>query len=61
MKSSNFLPTLFRWVFTILAFCTALGAVAVVVVMLVDPALPAGRAFRAGERGTPGPAGGIRA
>lgn len=45
MKSPNFLPTLFRWVFTILAVCTAFGAVAVIVVMLVDPALPPGAHF----------------
>ena len=45
MKSTSFLPNLFRWVFTILAVCTALGAVAVVLVMLIDPALPPGTHF----------------
>ncbi|MGQ0741944.1 MAG: DUF2975 domain-containing protein [Alphaproteobacteria bacterium] len=40
MKSANFLPKAFRWLFTFLAVCTALGAVAVVVVMIADPSLP---------------------
>lgn len=39
-KSAGFLPKAFRWLFTIFVVCTSLAAIAVVVVMLVDPSLP---------------------
>jgi hypothetical protein len=37
---SHFLPRLFRWVFTGLAVLTALAAVVLIAVILVDPTLP---------------------
>ena len=37
---SHFLPRLFRWVFTVLAVLTALAAVVLIAVILVDPRLP---------------------
>jgi len=37
---SHFLPKLFRWVFTGLAVLTALAAVVLIAVILVDPTLP---------------------
>ena len=37
---SHFLPKLFRWVFTVLAVLTALAAVVLIAVILVDPTLP---------------------
>ena len=37
---SRFLPKLFRWVFTVLAILTALAAVGLIAVILVDPTLP---------------------
>ena len=37
---SHFLPKLFRWVFTVLAVLTALAAVGLIAVILVDPTLP---------------------
>ena len=37
---SRFLPKLFRWIFTVLAVLTALAACAILVVILVNPALP---------------------
>jgi len=37
---SHFLPRLFRWVFTVLAVLTALAAVVLIAVILVDPTLP---------------------
>ena len=37
---SHFLPRLFRWVFTVLAVLTALAAVGLIAVILVDPTLP---------------------
>ncbi len=37
---SQFLPKLFRWGFTVLAGLTALGAVCLIVIILVDPKLP---------------------
>lgn len=37
---SRFLPKLFRWVFTVLAVLTALAAVGLIAVILVDPTLP---------------------
>ncbi|MGD0190014.1 MAG: DUF2975 domain-containing protein [Rhizomicrobium sp.] len=42
---SNALPNIFRWIFTVLAGLAALGAVAVCIVMLIDPKLPAGAHF----------------
>lgn len=45
MKSANFLPKLFRWVFTILGVLTGIAAAAVIAVMLVDPSLPADAHF----------------
>lgn len=37
---SRFLPKLFRWAFTILAALMALGAVALIALILIDPGLP---------------------
>jgi hypothetical protein len=37
---SHFLPKLFRWIFTVLAVLTALAAVCLIAVILVDPTLP---------------------
>ena len=42
---SQFLPKLFRWVFTILGVLSAIAVVAVIAVMLIDPSLPAGAHF----------------
>lgn len=40
MKSVSSLPSLFRWLFTILVVCTAIAVVAVIGVMIADPTLP---------------------
>lgn len=45
MKSANFLPKLFRWVFTVLAVLCGIAVFATVVVMIVDPSLPADAQF----------------
>ena len=45
MNSANFLPKLFRWVFTILAVLCGIAVVAVIAVMIVDPSLPADAHF----------------
>jgi hypothetical protein len=45
MKSANFLPKLFRWVFTILVGLCGIAVVAVIAVMIVDPSLPADAHF----------------
>ena len=37
---SSFLPKAFRWIFTVLAILTAIAAVAIVLVIVIDPALP---------------------
>jgi hypothetical protein len=42
---SRFLPKLFRWVFTVLAVLSALAACAILVVILVNPALPSDARF----------------
>lgn len=42
---SNALPKLFRWIFTIFEVLAVLGAVAVAVLILIDPKLPAGSHF----------------
>jgi hypothetical protein len=39
-KSAGVLPKIFRWIFTILVVCTAIGAIAVAGVMIADPSLP---------------------
>jgi hypothetical protein len=44
-KSAAFLPKLFRWIFTILMVCTAIGAIAVAGVMIADPSLPSDAHF----------------
>jgi Protein of unknown function (DUF2975) len=40
MKSVSFLPKFLRWLFTFFLVCAALAAIAVCVVMLVNPTLP---------------------
>ncbi len=42
---SNALPKLFRWFFTVFVALAVLGAVAVAIVILIDPKLPAGAHF----------------
>jgi hypothetical protein len=42
---SHFLPKLFRWVFAALAVATALAAVGLIAVILIDPTLPADARF----------------
>jgi len=49
MKPASFLPMAFRWVFTVLVVLCGIAAVAVVLVMLVDPSLPADAQF--GQKG----------
>jgi Protein of unknown function (DUF2975) len=41
MKSTAFLPKLFRWVFTILEGILALGALCIAITILIHPSLPA--------------------
>ncbi len=45
MASVSFLPKLFRWVFAVLAVLSAVAAVLVTIVLLVDPHLPPGTHF----------------
>lgn len=45
MNSANFLQNMFRWVFAVLAVLCGIAAFAIVVVMIVDPSLPAGAHF----------------
>jgi hypothetical protein len=40
MTNTSWLPKFLRWMFTVFVVFTALGAVAVLVVMLIDPTLP---------------------
>jgi hypothetical protein len=42
---SRFLPKLFRWIFTVLAVLCAIAVVAIAVVMIADPSLPASAHF----------------
>ena len=45
MTNTSWLPKFLRWMFTVLVVFSALGAVAVLVVMLIDPTLPPGAHF----------------
>lgn len=45
MAPVAFLPKLFRWVFTVLMVLSALCAVVIVIVILIDPKLPPGTHF----------------
>jgi hypothetical protein len=45
MAASSFLPTAFRWVFTVLEVLAGLAAVCLIIVTLVNPSLPPGAKF----------------
>ena len=45
MTNTSWLPKFLRWMFTVFVVFTSLGAVAVIVVMLIDPTLPPGTHF----------------
>lgn len=45
MTNTSWLPRVLRWIFTICAVFTALGAVIIGIVLLIDPSLPPGTHF----------------
>ena len=45
MTNTSWLPKFLRWMFTIFAICTALGAVALLILLAIDPTLPPGLHF----------------
>jgi len=57
MRFASFLPTAFRWVFTVLEVLAGLAAVGIAIAILVDPNLPPGAHFGPGGSLQPAPAG----